>query len=246
MKKGQFLWMAVICVCMLLGGASQAQDHFYPVENTGNVATIIIVNGNIDGALFNFGDEIGVYDGTLCVGAVVFKGTFPLSCPSILEYQTPTGVLSGAKPGRDIRFRVWQKQSNKEAEGSPSFTSGGRFGDILTVVNPLKANLTSPVDESDSQRGPSQFFLSQNHPNPFNPSTKLVYNLPLSSRIRIVVYDMYGKQIRTLINGRKSAGQQTVTWDGKDEKGRAVSSGHYIIRMDAENYSKTRKVILAR
>lgn len=245
MKKRQILQMAIVCTCLLLTTASQAQDHFYPVSNTGNISTVLILNASIDGSPLRVGDEIGLYDGSLCVGAVVYNGSLPLSCPAILEYQTPTGVLPGAKQGRDIRFRVWQKHTNKETDGSASFTSGGRFGDILTVVDPLTAKIATSVHDSDDQ-GPGQFFLSQNHPNPFNPSTKLVYNLPQNSHVRIIVYDMYGKKIRTLVDERKSAGQNSIAWDGKNEKGQAASSGHYIIRMDADNYSKTRKVILAR
>jgi hypothetical protein len=87
--------------------------------------------------------------------------------------------------------------------------------------------------------------LGQNYPNPFNPVTRIEYKLPGNrTRVSVVVYDVSGRKVRTLVNGEKDAGRHVVDWDGRDEGGRPVGSGVYFYRMVAAGFSDVRKMVL--
>ncbi len=94
---------------------------------------------------------------------------------------------------------------------------------------------------------PRAFSLQQNHPNPFNPSTTINYQIPDdvgSVRFSLNVYDIRGRQVRTLDEGMKGAGTYSVFWDGTDSRGRQVSSGVYFYRFVSSEYNATRKMIM--
>ncbi|MBD3290998.1 T9SS type A sorting domain-containing protein, partial [candidate division KSB1 bacterium] len=92
------------------------------------------------------------------------------------------------------------------------------------------------VDESDRTSAilPAAFSLGQNFPNPFNPDTKIKYQLPINSYVQISVYNVTGKLVKTLVNENQQAGFQSVTWHGKDDKGFDVSSGVYLYQIKAQ------------
>ena len=91
---------------------------------------------------------------------------------------------------------------------------------------------------------PKEFALHQNYPNPFNPMTTIKYELPKESLVKIIVFDLMGKEVRTLVSQKQNAGYQTVIWNATDNYGRKVSSGYYIYIMQAESFHKTQKMIL--
>ena len=91
---------------------------------------------------------------------------------------------------------------------------------------------------------PKEFALHQNYPNPFNPITTIKYELPKESLVKIIVFNLMGKEVRTLVSQKQNAGYQTVIWDALDNFGRQVSSGYYIYIMQAESFHKTQKMIL--
>ncbi|HDQ46330.1 MAG TPA: T9SS type A sorting domain-containing protein [bacterium] len=92
---------------------------------------------------------------------------------------------------------------------------------------------------------PLEFRLEQNYPNPFNPQTTIVFHLPEPSPVRLEIYNVTGKHLRTLIPGLKyEAGIWETVWDGRDAGGLTVSSGVYITRLTADRQVKTRKMTL--
>ena len=93
---------------------------------------------------------------------------------------------------------------------------------------------------------PRAYALAQNSPNPFNPSTTIEYSVPdnTSSSVTIKVYSLRGALIRTLVDGNQAPGVHTVYWDGSDYSGRKVSSGVYLYRMEAGQFSRTRKMVM--
>jgi len=93
---------------------------------------------------------------------------------------------------------------------------------------------------------PKAFSLSQNTPNPFNPSTTINYSVPegASVIVSLKVYDIRGRLVRTLADGSREPGTHTVLWDGTDESGQQASSGIYIYRLRAGDFVQTRKMVL--
>ena len=80
---------------------------------------------------------------------------------------------------------------------------------------------------------PSTTELSNAYPNPFNPSTNIAYNLGSSSDVSLVIYDMKGSLVKTLVSEFQDAGEKSVIWNGKNDTGSQVSSGMYLVRMEA-------------
>jgi len=93
---------------------------------------------------------------------------------------------------------------------------------------------------------PKRFNLEQNYPNPFNPSTEICYNLPHSVDVDLAIFDILGRHIKTLVKGYQPEGQQSATWDGKDENEIKVSSGIYLYCLKAGGLFIAKKMILSR
>ncbi|MCD4797019.1 MAG: T9SS type A sorting domain-containing protein, partial [Candidatus Cloacimonetes bacterium] len=88
--------------------------------------------------------------------------------------------------------------------------------------------------------------LYQNHPNPFNPETKIIFNLPEAGRVKLEIYNIKGQKIKTLLDCHISPGRSEMIWNGKDENDQSVSSGVYFYRLKAGNFEKSKKMILLR
>ena len=96
------------------------------------------------------------------------------------------------------------------------------------------------------QATPANIELHPAFPNPFNPETTIRYALPADSNVSIVVYDVQGRSVRTLVDQRIKAGLHSVVWDGTNEAGESVASGLYIYRIQAQEFSAVRKMTLLR
>ena len=91
---------------------------------------------------------------------------------------------------------------------------------------------------------PEDFSLSQNYPNPFNPLTRIDFTLPRSGDVSIVIYNLKGQQVKTLVAEKMKYGFHTITWNGLDQFGRSVSSGVYFSEMRARGFRQTKKMLL--
>ena len=91
---------------------------------------------------------------------------------------------------------------------------------------------------------PTEFALKQNYPNPFNPVTTINYDLPNDALIDIMIYDILGREVKSLHRGLKQAGYHTVIWDSKDNQGGPVSAGIYLYQIRSKEFVKTKKMIL--
>jgi subtilisin family serine protease len=122
-------------------------------------------------------------------------------------------------------------------------------------------NWTSPVGAPDTVYsyhvgvGPSrvetsnlpvEFRLKHNYPNPFNPTTTIEYDLLKADNIRLVIYDILGRQVKTLVDGRQSAGHYRTAWDGTDDCNLPVAAGLYFCRMETGDFVKTIKLAMVR
>ena len=122
---------------------------------------------------------------------------------------------------------------------------------IVTAID-IHGNESAPsnearVDPSASAAGdppaPARFELSV-RPNPFNPTTTISYAVPIPGRVTLRVYDVRGAVVRTLVDGRKPAGEWSATWDGRDDSGRPSASGVYFVRLQAGGEVKHTRITL--
>jgi PKD repeat protein len=94
--------------------------------------------------------------------------------------------------------------------------------------------------------GPGEFVLSQNFPNPFNPTTYIQYNLPSDCHVLLTIHNILGQTVMTLVDQHQSGGLQRVTWDGTSESGETLPSGIYFYRLTANGLSQVKKMMLIR
>ena len=88
--------------------------------------------------------------------------------------------------------------------------------------------------------------LFQNFPNPFNPSTRILFNLPEKSHVSLTIYDISGRLVTTLVDSELSAGKQVVNWTGRNANGKFVTSGIYLYELKCGKSRLAKKMILIR
>ena len=98
--------------------------------------------------------------------------------------------------------------------------------------------------EDPSVSRPVSFRLYHNFPNPFNPITTIHYDLPNKSTVTITIHDILGRHVKTLVNKTQNAGYKSVNWDATNNKGKPVSVGVYIYKIQAGEFVQTKKMVL--
>ena len=91
---------------------------------------------------------------------------------------------------------------------------------------------------------PELFSLRQNYPNPFNPVTNIEFKLPVTSDVRLSIYNFVGQEINTLVNERTAPGTYRVTWNGLNSHGQQVSTGVYFYRLETDQFMDTKKMVI--
>jgi aryl-phospho-beta-D-glucosidase BglC (GH1 family) len=119
------------------------------------------------------------------------------------------------------------------------------YNAIEVLTEKYCAPVTSIRDDENSARVQG-FALYTNYPNPFNPGTRIRYDLSERTRVVLKIYDVLGRVVRTLVNEVQNSGSQSVAWDGRDHAGRTVSSGVYVYRLQADGFTQSRKMLLLR
>ncbi len=114
------------------------------------------------------------------------------------------------------------------------------------VLELALANLNASVSNQAHPAAPGRFELSPAYPNPFNSSTTLQIQIPRAAHLRVDLYDVRGRQVRTLFDGFARAQRLRLTWDGRSSSGRSCPSGIYLCRVQLGSHSQTRRILLLR
>jgi hypothetical protein len=191
------------------------------------------------------GDEIGLFDGTTCVGFSVLTGPIVAGAPLSVIASTDdptTPATDGFVPGRPVAFRIWRAVPGMEYI-DPSiekvFAAGtGTYASLGTAVVALTARRPTGVVEQPAMQG---YRLYANYPNPFNPATTIRFTLTDRRSTVLKVYDLLGREVAVLVNGDLDPGEHTVQFDGS-----RLASGLYVCRMTAGGYTTLVTMILQR
>jgi hypothetical protein len=103
---------------------------------------------------------------------------------------------------------------------------------------------TAVEEEEEGSITPKDFELYQSYPNPFNNQTIIKYDLLKSCQVSLTIYNILGQKVKTLVKERQAAGSKTVSWDGKDEKGKDLASGIYFYQLKAGEVTQTKRMVL--
>jgi len=208
-----------------------------------SVGNISYGNTNPDLIAFNYLDETA---GTI----ETYVGNFDTGQLKALDI--PTYSLNGA-PLTDAERPTFSPDDAKLCFSSPAqkallffdrATSQMTFKSFTAALyNPRWFIQGGSVTNAESVEIPTSFRLSDNYPNPFNPSTKIEYDVPARSHVQLAVYDVLGQLVRTIVNADHSSGHYTVAWDGTNETGRQVATGMYIYRLEAADGSGSATVV---
>ncbi len=155
--------------------------------------------------------------------------------------------VTGLTPGTLYHWRV------RIASNSPFFPHSRWFVHPYNLTSEANLRIGTfpmlprdlPVDFELPGKEPDQYalFLKPGNPNPFARRTTINYSLPGPMHVRLAVYDVRGRRVRTLVDGSKGAGLQAEQWDGRDQRGIEVGSGVYFIRLDAGSETRMIKVM---
>lgn len=141
-------------------------------------------------------------------------------------------------PGFDdvrIRFRF-------VSDSTQSRPMRGWYLDNIRILPTLPSAPSTQIERDE--QAPNQFQLYANHPNPFNGKTAISYDLPFSTHVRIIVFDILGRQVKELKNEHQASGQHRVVWDATDANGQRVATGLYFYQMETTPFSAVRKMVL--
>ncbi len=124
-----------------------------------------------------------------------------------------------------------------------TITGGGLQIPRSIAFEPLNAVTTISVSPVITER----FALYRNFPNPFNPITVIPYSVPASGgKVRLQIFNVNGRLVRTLVDEWQTTGEITVIWDGRNRHGQTVSTGVYLYRLMTGDFSEIRKMLLIR
>lgn len=152
---------------------------------------------------------------------------------------------------KDLKGDAWNKveliipenvkNSSIQAIGATIKPIGVNAGENSVYIDDIFFEIPTAVKEPDAKLAllPEEFKLFPNYPNPFNPETKIRYNIPQNTRVNINVYNLAGHQVKNLVNGNKDAGSYEVIFDGHD-----LASGVYFYSLEAGAYRDVKKLIL--
>jgi hypothetical protein len=171
---------------------------------------------------------IKLYDEGQLVGGVIIQDT-TAAVPVIAWLGDEQLGIKGAKSGNGISLKIFY--DNVEIPAGISFSEGGTYGSGLYTVCSINIENTLPADYS----------LSQNFPNPFNPSTVIEFTLPEQTYVELGIYNILGERVALPVKAQYGAGRYKV-----DFSAAGLPSGVYFYRLDTDSFSETKKMLLLR
>jgi hypothetical protein len=146
------------------------------------------------------------------------------------EVEMPIAIQSAAYP-LTVTWKVAGTGMYELSDGSSQRQLSGEG--TMQITSSSVKRLVLKVTAGDAL--PTEYALYQNYPNPFNPATSIKFALPQESRVNIEIYNVIGQRVRTLLNENLKAGYHSVEWIGRDDFGRLLGSGVYLLRLSARS-----------
>ncbi|MEW6507238.1 MAG: T9SS type A sorting domain-containing protein [Bacteroidota bacterium] len=164
-----------------------------------------------------------------------FKGNELPDGISIFIITNSIEVLPNAKSNNKLQLRIYVKRDCKPGTYKVPFTIYNSSTNKWYYF--LELNLENSIV--------SNFELNQNYPNPFNGTTNIQYSLPANTKenVRLLIYDLLGRQIRILVDEEQKSGTYNVTWNGTDDLGKPCASGIYFYRIKTNTFQDVKKIV---
>jgi hypothetical protein len=157
------------------------------------------------------------------------------------------GTASSDPEGQSLAY-AWNFGDGSVGMGptvTHAYSRAGEF-QVDLIVSDGHGWTRAATVASISEAVPPALFLSQNRPNPFNPTTTIEYGLAEAAHVTLRIYDVSGRLVRELVQEHVAAGVQAASWDGRDDRGASVSSGVYYYELKVGSVSSGRRMVLMR
>jgi len=150
------------------------------------------------------------------------------------------GLMGKVKRGDAVTLRLTARLNDGTViEGEDVVVIVGNNDELAGVQS-----FDDPPGDTGTRRGPGEFALYQNRPNPFNPTTTIRFDVPPGGgNVTLRVYDVGGHLVRSLVSGDQTPGVKSVTWDGRNDAGNPVATGAYLYRLTGSGFEQTRKMV---
>ena len=159
--------------------------------------------------------------------ALLTQFTQPYNQFSQFPYDLRRMTVDSIYDWLDCSYSATVNLKNASSDGKIVGSTMWKFGTVLTSVG------------NDGSSLPNKFSLDQNYPNPFNPSTKIEYTLQIASNVTLKVYNVLGQVVATLVSEKQDVGTHSATFEASQ-----FTSGVYFYKINAGNYTATRKMML--
>ena len=166
-----------------------------------------------------------------------------------LEYQG--GLITDTNSW--IPYEIYQMPGRRFGKVGPAGDlDGDGLGELVCNMGGLRGGQNLMILESQhmassvSQKKleiPGGYSLHQNYPNPFNPTTTISYSLNRTTNVSLMIFDLTGKEVTTLVKARQAASRYSVNWDGRDSQGKLVPTGIYIYRIVTDDFAQSKKMV---
>ena len=162
--------------------------------------------------------------------------------PTLSQVQVPVLAMNGDKdlqvPGPENLEAI---EMALRQGGNSDFSIEETFApialDVLGTWLEAHVDAATAVVEARADEVPTDFVLAQNYPNPFNGSTIISFTLPQTGPVELSVYNGLGQRVASLVSGMRTAGNYTLHWDGRDERGRLLASGTYLYKLETQEWA---------
>jgi len=163
--------------------------------------------------------------------------THPVFIPALNRYQVFLTIFGNENESSDVRFKMLEQETGivYAAGDVITFAADTTLG---SIEKPLTIQSAYATNEGAM---PTTYKLYQNHPNPFNPTTSIRYELPTRTEVSLIVYNVLGQEVRTLVSTTQNAGRYQVVLDAA-----TLSSGIYFYHLQAGSFNKVRKMLLVK
>jgi len=233
------------------------------VDSTNEVAIALVNSGGCRGMAAGDYDGDGncdiLFGGNYsgAVHRVEYKGTGDIADSASYTYDLvyqdtiPLGdarVYGLSFPGDNFALTHGGSASNDmNGNGKPEFLIAYEDGDSLqSWIVMIEGDGTTAIELDLGNQVLKSYTLHQNYPNPFNPSTMISYQIPVRENVSLKVYDLLGREVKSLVNEVVEAGMHEINWDGTNNAGDQVASGIYVYKLNAGKHQLHKRMTLVR
>jgi len=228
------------------GAVVRARIRLYVVNDSKEGGSIYSVSNNYQGTSTPWTETGLVHDNAPTVSGSPLSTLGPVALNETVEFDVTAAITGDGIYSFAIQNNTTDvvKYSSKEGLVSPELIV--ETATVAARVQPQEGEVEveENLAKTNSLLLPETILLKQNYPNPFNLETTIEYGLPKEGKVRLAVYNVLGQQVRTLVDGRQSAGFHKVRWNGRDQYGREVSSGLYFVRLEFADTRLLQKITL--